>query len=240
MHIRLTCTALVVGCAAWSVGCASDSLDPGAGDAAGTGTATLAIEGQVYASTRHSGAHAAGDFDVDFAVRVLLNNQTVTTGTVTVTSSSGKVPLTFHADMRGVGWTGSADAYDEVYALDVVNGDDKAEGIRIDGPDIQTFLQPTEGATVDASMPLPIKWSRSRAAGQTTLRTDSSPPFQIDDTGAFNLPAGTLRADRQQSRQHTLRLVRTNSVTPTGAVDGSTWSATVENDVDVTTPPLPF
>lgn len=244
MRTRLARTIALVSCAAWSVGgsigCASNGLDPGAGDAAGTGTGTLSIEGEVYASPRQSGAQAAGDFDVDFAVRVLLNNQTVTTGTVTVTSSSGKVPLTFHADPSGVGWSASVDTYDEVYVLDVVSGDDKAEGIRIDGPDIQTFTQPQEGATVDASMPLAIKWLRNRAASQTTLRADANPPLEIDDTGSFTLPPGSLRADRQQARRHTLRLVRTNSVTPAGAVDGSTWSATVENDVDVITPPLPF
>ena len=68
----------------------------------------------------------------------------------------------------------------------------------------------------------------------------SETALKVDDTGTFDLPANTLHADRQQARRHTLRLVRTNSVTPAGAVDGSTWEAAVENDVDVTTSPLPF
>lgn len=223
----------LLGVALWGCG---GSLDPGAGNDPGTGTRTLAINGTVHASPRLINASLTTDFDTSFTVQVSLDNQTVTTGSVTITSASGKVPLTYHNDNR---WTGTAPGYDEVYLLDVVSGADEIGGVRVDGPDIQVFTAPTKGASVDTTMPLMVKWERLDQANSAELRADTIEPIAIPDTGAYSLAGGSLKADKSQARQQTLRLLRTNRVVPSGAAGGSTWEVTVENRLDVITQPQP-
>ena len=232
MRTNFASTALVLGIAA----CGGSNLDPGAGNDPGTGTGTLEIDGSARATARMVNARVNTDFDTDFTVRVSLNNQTVTTGTVTVTSASGKFPLTYRNDNR---WAGTASVYDEVYILDVVSGPDKIAGVRVDGPDIHVFSAPTEGATVDSTMPLMLKWDRGDAASSATLRAENIDSLTIPDSGSYSLAAGSLRAERAVARPNTLRLTRTNSVVPKGATAGSTWTVTIENDIDVVAQPLP-
>jgi hypothetical protein len=210
--------------------CGGGSLDPGAGDDPGGGTATLAIEGSVHASPRLANARLRTDFDADFTVRVSLGNQAVTTGTVTVTSGSGKISLTYRNDSS---WSASAPSYDEVYVLDVVSGSDEVEGVRVDGPDIHVFSAPTEDASIDTTMPLAIKWERGDRAEITELRTDNRGAIEMPDTGSYSLAGGSLKADKSQPRQRTLRLLRTNRVAPAGGAAGSTWGVTIENQLDV-------
>jgi len=221
----------------FGVACSDGPLAPGAGNDPGTGTGTLVVEGAVRATARRINARLPTDFDTEFSVRATLDNQIVV-GPVTVTSSTGKVALTRHLDGH---WTGAAAAYDEVYQLDVASGADKAEGMRVDGPDVHVFLQPTPGATVDAMMPLAIRWDCADHAESATLHTDLLAAIAIPDSGSYSLAAGALRPDKSIARQHLLRLSRTNRVVPAGAAIGSTWTVTIENAVNVVTeaqPPL--
>jgi hypothetical protein len=220
-------------------GCGGSDLDPGAGNDRGTGTGTLAIDGTVHASPRQDlvNAHMNTDFDTDLSIRVSLSNQTVTTGTVTVTSVSGKVPLTYGNNNR---WSGRVASYDEVFILDIESGPDKIAGVRVDGPDIHTFSTPTAGANVDPTMPLTIKWDRQDQADSAELRVDGlDNPLAIPDSGSYALAMGSLRTDKAQARQNTLRLTRTNSVVPAGAVAGSTWTVSISNEINVVAPPQP-
>ena len=216
--------------------CGGSALDPGSGNDPGTGTGTLVIAGSARATSRTVNAKLDTDFNTTFSVRVTLNNQTVTTGTVTITSSSGKVPLTYQPDTF---WSGTAATYDEVYVLDIVSGPDKAQGIRVDGPDIHTFTAPTEGQAVDSTMPTMITWSRHDMASAATLRTDAIDAIAIPDTGSYMLAAGSLKADKAVARPNTLRLSRSNSVVPKGATGDSSWNVTIENSLDVVANPLP-
>jgi hypothetical protein len=231
MRTNLASIALVLGLAA----CGGGALDPGAGNDPGTGTSTLAIDGNVQASSRTVNARVNTDFDTDFTIRVSLNNQTVTTGTVTITSASGKFPLTLRGDNR---WTGTAPSYDEVYVLDVESGPDKVAGVRVDGPDIHTFSSPTAGANVDSTMALVVKWDRNDQADITTIRTENLDSLAIPDTGSYSLAPGSLKADKAVARQQTLRLRRTNSVVLAGAVTGSTLSVSIENELDIVALPM--
>jgi len=224
----------LAGTAVGLVACGGN-LDPGAGNDPGTGTRTLAIDGTVHASPRLINASLASDFDTDFTVQVSLNNQTVTTGTLTITSVGGKSPLTYH-DGR---WSGSAPGYDEVYVLDVMSGPDSIAGVRVDGPDIHVFSTPSQGAPVDTTMPLTIKWHRDAEANTAELRADTFERITIPDTGAYALASGSLKADKSQARLQTLRLLRTNRVAPSGAAAGSTWQVTLENRLDVVAQPQP-
>jgi hypothetical protein len=214
--------------------CGGSVLDPGAGNDAGRGTATLAIDGSAHAVPRLINAKTTNDFDTELSVHVALGNQTVTTGTVMITSASGKTALTYRFDNR---WSGMAPGYDQVYILDVVSGSDTVEGVRVDGPDLHVFSQPTEGETVDATLPLKIAWTRADTAELASLRTDNIGTIQIADTGSYSLAPGSLRTDKTQARPNTLRLTRTNRVVPTGAVAGSSWLVAIDNTVDVIAEP---
>jgi len=216
--------------------CGGSNVDPGAGNDPGTGTGTLVVTGSARATSRTVNAKLDTDFDTTFSVRVSLNSQTVTTGTVTITSASGKVPLTYQLDTF---WTGTAPTYDEVYILDVVSGPDKAEGIRVDGPDIHTFSAPTEGQALDSTMPNMIKWNRNDMASSATLRGGNIDSLVIPDSGSYSLAAGSLKTDQTVARENTLRLSRSNNVVPKGATGDSAWTVTIENSLDVLANPVP-
>jgi hypothetical protein len=221
--------------------CGGSNLDPGSGSDPGGGTKTLAVDGSVSAHNKLVNAQTSADFDTDFSVQVTLGTQPVTTGTVTITTASGAVPLTFQAAGNGQNdrWTGTAAGYDEVYILDIVSGTDKVSGVRVDGPDIHVFTAPTAGATVDSTMPLDVAWARGDAAQSASIRSDQLDALAIPDTGEFSLTAGSLKADRQQAKVNTLRITRTNSVTPAGAVGGSAVSVSIQNEIEVVAQPNP-
>lgn len=215
--------------------CGGSPLDPGAGNDPGTGTSTLVVTGNVSAQAHLTNALTAADFDTTFSVRLTLNTQTVSTGTVTITSSSGTYPLTFQANGQGNGqrWTGQAPAYDEVYRLDVDSGVDNVHNVRIDGPSLHSFSAPTAGAQVDSTMPLVLTWRANDAADSAALRTDRFDNLAIPDTGSYTIAAGALKSSKDQIEQNTIRLTRTNRVTPAGGAAGSELAASVENEIDV-------
>jgi hypothetical protein len=217
------------------VACGGNALDPGAGNDPGTGTATLVVTGSVSAQAHLTNALTAADFDTQFSVRLTLNTQTVSTGTVTITSLSGTYPLTFQANGQGNGqrWTGQAPAYDEVYRLDVDSGVDNVHNVRIDGPSLHSFAAPTAGAQVDSTMPLMIMWNANDAADSAALRTDQIDNLAIPDTGSYMLAAGSLKSAKDKAEPNTIRLTRTNRVIPAGGAAGSELSASVENEIDV-------
>jgi len=229
------CTILLVSIL--GAGACSNDLDPGAGDDPGHGTSTLLINGDVTAQPRLTNARARGDFDTELSVRVTLNQVPVTTGTVTVTSSSGKVPLTFRQDPGR--WEGSAAGYDQVYVLDVVSGADSVEGVRVDGPDIHVFTAPAIGATLDSTQPLKVTWDSGEQADSASIDVGEIDRLAIADTGSYMLAAGSLKAEKDKAHENTIQLSRTNRVTPSGAVGGSELSVRVENRLDVVAQPNP-
>lgn len=217
--------------------CGGSDTDPGAGDDPGKGTSTLLINGDISAQPRLSNARARGDFDTDISVRVTLNQQPVTTGTVTVTSSSGTVPLTYRMDPGR--WQGTAAGYDEVYILDVVSGADFVKGVRVDGPDIHVFTAPTAGATVDSTQPLKVAWSSDQMADTASMDTEQLDRVSVPDSGTFMLAAGSLKAEKDKAHENTITLTRTNHVTPSGTIGGSDFSVRIENRIDVIAQPNP-
>lgn len=216
--------------------CGSD-LDPGAGDDPGKGTSTLLINGDITARPRLTNARDPGDFDTELRVRVTLNLQPVTTGTVTVTSSSGKVPLIFRPDPAR--WEGTAAGYDEVYVLDIESGADSVQGVRVDGPDIHVFTAPMVGATLDSTQPLRVTWDSDQAADSASISVGEIDNLAIPDSGDYTLAGGSLRAEVDRARENTIELSRMNRVTPAGAVGGSDFSVTIENRIDVVAQPNP-
>lgn len=213
------------------VACGGGPLDPGAGNDPGTGTQTLLIEGGASASPRFVNAANPNEFDTDFSVRIeRAGGQAVVTGSVTVTSATGSVPLVLGPENR---WRGAMANYDEVYQLDIDDGTDSARGIRVDGPDIHVFAAPLAGATVDSRVPLNLAWNREEAAQIITLRAEGIDELSITDTGSYQLAANLLRAERDKARTNDLRIRREQEVTPLGALPGSHWSVSVTNRIEV-------
>ena len=216
------------------VACGGSPLDPGSGNDPGTGTKTLVVTGGASATPQVPLAKTAADFSTDFEIQIELNNTPVQTGTVTITTSAGKVPLAFATDRNA--WRGTDAGYEEVYQLDVDTGTDNVHGVRIDGPDIHTITSPTAAASVDSTMAINLAWARDNAADTAALDAHDlidNGGLTMNDSGSFTIPPLTLKADKSQSRQGTLRVTRTNRVAPAGAATGSLVTVSIENSVDV-------
>ena len=173
--------------------CGSDPLDPGAGDNAGKGTNTPHIEGRATAEPTIPNSQRDTDFRTDFSVRVRLNNVEVTSGTVTVTSRFGAVPLAYNVGENR--WLGTGTGYDEVYQLDVVSGADKVENVIVDGPDLHKITAPTAGASLDSTMPNDLTWDRSEKCDVVSLHVGDV-GLNIEDTGKYTMAPGALKAEK--------------------------------------------
>jgi len=234
MKIRFASLALVLAA------CGGSPLDPGAGNDPGTGTNTLLVDGNITAHATLTNAVSSNDFRTEFSVRVSLNGTPVTTGTVTIKSQLVDVPLTWNGNAGQTGqWEGSAAGYDEVYQLDVVSGSDKVSGVIVDGPDIHVFTAPTAGASLDSTLVNTMTWDRADKADIATFRVGDLDRITIADTGTYDIPPGSLKAEKDQSRPNQLELTRTNHVAPAGAVAGSDVSVSVQNELDVVALPNP-
>ena len=211
------------------------AVNPGGGNNSGTGTSTLVVNGSAVASPAINNSGDPANFTTDLLVRVTLGSTDVTTGTVSIQSSGGTIPLIYDAGtMR---WHGAQAGYFQVYTLDVVSGTDAVHGVRVDGPDIHTFSAPTAGASVNSTMNLPVSWARSEMADTASLRTRLLNTITISDTGTYSLPAGSLRSRPAQTENERLDLSRTDRITPAGAAAGSSFEVTVGNSIDVVVQP---
>jgi hypothetical protein len=219
--------------------CGGSDLDPGSGDDPGGGTSTLVVDGRVSAEARFVNARTPAEFDTEFSVEVTLNGAIVTTGSVTITSSTGTVDLLFSTQDTEGRWRGSAPGYDEVYVLDVVSGPDYVEGVRVDGPAIHVFDAPLAGAIVDSTMPLEVAWSSGDQADSAAVRPEPTDWISIPDSGDYLLAAGSLEADPEQARENTIELNRENRVIPAGAAAGSEWTVRIRNEIQVVAQPNP-
>ncbi len=219
--------------------CGGTDLDPGSGDDPGTGTSTLAVEATVSADARVENARTAGDFDTEFSVRIQKAGIDVTTGTVTMTSSSGTIDLVFDTTEQRNRWRGNAAGYDEVYVLDVESGEDNLLGVRVDGPDVHYFTSPAPGAMVDSTVALPVTWSRDDQADSASIRAQETDDIAMPDAGSYMLPVGSLKAKKEETEQNDLRIRRTNRITPAGAAGGSVMTIVVDNHMTVVAAPNP-
>lgn len=225
----LTCSLLAA--------CGGSDLDPGAGDDPGTGTSTLFVDGDIEARPRISNARTNGDFDTHISVRVTLNDQPVTTGTITVTSRTTTQQLVF--DSVETKWDATVPGYDEVYMLDVEAGADYVEGVRVDGPDLHYFTSPAAGATLDSTVATAVTWEAEQKAATAAIDAEEIDRISIADTGEYMLAPGALKADKEAARENRIELTRSNRVTPLGAIGGSELRVSVENRIDVVAQPNP-
>jgi len=219
--------------------CTSDPLAPGSGDQLGTGTTTLQVNGSMVARPKLANAKSAGDFQTEFRVQLSLNNTPVSTGSVVVRTATSDVPLLWKDNGQSAGhWEASAAGYSEVYQLDVTSGSDRVSGVIVDGPDIHTITAPTAGAALDASVAIALTWDRSETADEARVAVEND-GIVVPDSGTYSMSPRTLRADKGSTKTNTVRITRTNQVTPAGAVGNSTVSVGVVNEIDVVAMPCP-
>jgi hypothetical protein len=216
--------------------CGADALDPGAGSDPGGGTNTLLVEGRASADPRIGNATAT-DFDTEFSIRIELNGAPVTTGTVTVASRFATTALALTPDNQR--WEGTAAGYDQVYQLDVKSGTDEVTGVIVDGPDIHRITGPAPGASLDSTVATNLTWDREDAAQLITFRSDAIDRIEITDTGTYSMGPGTLKAEKDKTKENTLELRRTNHIAPHGAIGGSDFAVSVEQRLDVIAQPNP-
>lgn len=230
----LLASSIVFFCA-----CSHNALDPGAGSDPGSGTGTLLVTGAATATSNAPDAKLDTDFTTRFDIQLSLAGAPVVTGTVTMTSLTGTVDLTYQPTGGALGhWTGTSANYDEVYELNVTSGTDKITNVYVDGPDIHTFTAPMLGASLDSTATNTLTWSRGAAAQTATFRVSNNnngngDGLVIPDSGTYAIPALTLNAQKDQTDPNTLRLTRSNSVVPKGAVAGSSVSVGISNELDV-------
>lgn len=217
--------------------CSHDPLEPGAGSDPGTGTNTLLVEGGASAEPHVPNARNPADFSTDFSVRIQLNGQDVTTGTVTMQSQVLTVNLTYNAGENR--WQGTAAGYDEVYRLDVVSGADAVHGVVVDGPDIHFITAPLAGASLDSTVANDVKWDRGEGAQLCSIRTNRIDRLTIADNGLYSMPPGSLEASKDATKENDIEIRRSNNVVPAGAIGGSMMTVSIRNDVTVLALPNP-
>ena len=213
------------------IACSNDPLEPGSGDEAGAGTNTLFVEGSANAEANNANARNSTDFTTEFNIRVQLNGQDLL-GTAMVTIESLKVKTTLTFDQNGR-WRGTASGYDESYRLDIVSGNDKVTGVIVDGPDIHTMDAPTQGAALDSTMPIDVKWGRGEQADECSIDVGHIDRLTIADNGKYTLPPGSLDAEKDKTKENNIEIRRTNHIAPAGAIGGSNFQVSIRNDIDV-------
>jgi hypothetical protein len=215
--------------------CSHNALEPGAGSDPGSGTGTLLVQGRAVAEPTSPNASADTAFMTSFDVDITLAGAPVTTGTVTVKSLTGTATLAYApSGNSNARWSGDIANYDQVYELDIVSGSDKVSAVYVDGPDIHTFSAPMLGASLDPSIANTVTWNREAAAQIATIRVgDGGDALPITDSGTYSMPALALRYEKDQTKANTIRLTRSSSIAPKGAVAGSTFSVGIANELDV-------
>ena len=80
-------------------------------------------------------------------------------------------------------------------------------GLRVDGPSIHTFKEPLAGATVDATLPLMVKWSAD-GADSAAIDAENLDRLSIPDTGSYSVAAGALKSEKDKARAERSRRSR--------------------------------
>lgn len=231
MLIRIS---IAICLAATAAACGGDGLIPG--DNPGTGTSTLLVNGDIRANPLVPNASRAGDFTTEFEVDVTKGGAAVAIDSIVVTSDAGDVTLQAEGALR-IRWRGAQAGYHEIYRLTIEAGADNVRDVQVDGPALHYFTAPLPGATVDATMPLVVKWDSDEEATIATIDTKELDSVAIGDTGTYTIPVGGLKSKATETESEELRLDRAERITPAGAVVGSDMRVMVRNQIDLVVAP---
>jgi hypothetical protein len=206
------------------------SCGAGTGSSPGSGTNTLRIDGSASASESVNGAETPAQFATEFTVRVSKGGAPVTGATVLVRSMcAGDVTLT---DEMGDGtYRATQPSYCQTYSLEVTSGSDRVSGVTVVGPAIHRISAPTERQMVDPRQALVVRWSPSGAGAMKLESRDFSVQSAMD-VGIGEVPMNRLRSEPGAAANERVRVTRSNSLRPAGAVEGSSFTVSVRNAVE--------
>jgi hypothetical protein len=94
------------------------------------------------------------------------------------------------------------------------------------------FTSPAQNVTIDPASPLEIQWEARAADKLSLIINPQGTSFgEIDDDGSFTIPANAWIPNPADS--HAVGLIRTNTVAPAGADEGSWMSVSTDNYLHV-------
>lgn len=225
-------------------GCGGDGGPGGSGvfpstDRTGDGSGTLEVEARIEASP--VSGETAGDRDAlvtDFEVGVRdASGADVAGAAVIVDSPLGPVTLREGGCERR--YCGTQNGYADVYAISVTRDSDFLDDVVVHGPSFHRIDSPEPGATVDATVPLEIRWSPSGEADEVEVKTREMERTLAGDPGRFEVPAGTLRTRDDEPEEERIRVRRKRRLGLTGGLGSSDVVVEVRNGVEVFTMPVP-
>lgn len=246
--MRLTETKCVsIVCALVIAACGGGGDGPGglggfpAEDRGGDGSGTLAVEVRIDASPLADELASSADaMSTRFQVDVRDSSGADVSGaTVVIDSPRGAVTLAEGGCERR--YCGSQPGYAGVYEISITRGADFVDGIVVHGPALHQVTAPAHGATIDASLPLEVRWSPSGEADAVRVETRDATMELAGDPGVVSMAAGVLRTRTDGLEDERVRVRRERRLAIAGALPSTTSSAVVEvrNGIELTTMAAP-
>jgi hypothetical protein len=203
----------------------SDSTGPAASrNEPGTGTHTMLVDAEI------EGQDVSGGFVTQFDVALRdASGNPISGATVRVTNNTlGTINLLeFSAGSGDYQATVNTFAPGD-YGLSVVRGTDNVQGVVVGGIAAHRISSPAANATVPASQPMTITWTRPSEAVAADLETQDFQAQGIPDAATYTIPAGNNPARSDQR----IRLWRYNEVNIAGGLFGSSLKLSIRNTVE--------
>ncbi len=176
----------------------------------------------------------SGTFTTSLKVTIAdVNDLPINDATVTITHAVHGVTQLLRDTLTAGSYTASVDTYEAgVYTLNISRGSDYLSNVTVTGPDIHQITFPTLTDTIPLNSGFTATWTRAVASDEVEVETrDYGPALSSTigdgDDGTYAIPASSTIRDDQR-----VRITRINSVTPVGALSGSTFKASIRNTVE--------
>jgi len=220
---RLGCAAAVLLAACSGDNTGPDGPAPNRNNP-GTGSSTLLVTANVDASDGATG------FVTDFAVSVRdAAGNPVSGATVAISNSGfGAVSLVETVPNSGDYSATRPSFFAGDFTLLVVQGQDEIRNVVLGGPGVHSITAPIVNATVPGQQALTVTWNVPSQALSAEIETRDFGPTLIQDTGTFDIPAGSnlTRSDQR------IRLFRFNEVNLAGGLTGSRFRIKIRQSVE--------
>ena len=199
------------------------------GDDEGRGSNTLRVNATIEALNRSPNAASSSGFDTQVEVEVRKGGSAVSDAVVVVETDLGTIELT---EGNSGEYSGSQSGYAQVFRLSVDAGDDYLRGVRLTGPEIHVFEEPSQSGNQPADTAMVVRWSPS-GADRAQMSVAEMDLTVISDTGEYTVLGQHLEASDGDVEEEVIELWRTNVLTPAGTTTGSEVSVTVRNTLDI-------
>ncbi len=193
-----------------------------------TGSNSLLVNAEVEGTDAGSGL-----FTTQLKVTLLDSlNTPVTNATVSITRSTlGATSLTWDTLTAGDYTASVSGYYFGAYTLNIQRGTDYVSNGRVYSPDIHCITYPTVNTTISLNIPITTLWTKTTTAEIAEVETrDYGPALSTavgdTDDGSFVIPGSSTVRDNQR-----VRVTRSNDVTLTGGLPGSSFKVSIRNSV---------